>query len=74
MSRNDERKQYEGDVFYEAWRRGMDTDRINPDRVSDAYYDGKHYETFVSELQERNRRLREQREMEEMEQVDNEDY
>jgi hypothetical protein len=38
MSRRDESREYENDVFYEVWRRGGDTDCINPDRVSDYYW------------------------------------
>lgn len=36
----DNLRDYENDVFYEVWRRGGNPDRIDDDRVSDAYYDG----------------------------------
>lgn len=42
MSRNrDEQHRYEMDVFYEVWRAGGNTDRINDDRVNDSFYDGR---------------------------------
>jgi hypothetical protein len=54
MSRDD-RREYEGDVSYEVWRRGGNTDRINYDRVSDAYYEGISSEFCASRELERMR-------------------
>ena len=39
MSREDERK-YRGDVDYEVWRSGGNTDAIDYDRVEDHRWDG----------------------------------
>jgi hypothetical protein len=36
----EERRDYEGDVFYDVWRSGGNVDRINSDRVEDHYYQG----------------------------------
>lgn len=36
----DERREYEGDVFYEVWRSGGNVDRVDMDRVEDYRYDG----------------------------------
>ena len=41
----EERREYEADVFYEVWRSGGNPDRINNDRVEDAYYNGCSYES-----------------------------
>jgi hypothetical protein len=35
----EERRQFEADVYYEVWRSGGNPDRIDPDRLSDCYYD-----------------------------------
>lgn len=64
--RRDERREYEADVSYEAWRRGM-----NPDRAvgcaSDCYYDGKSASECVDGTQREIRREREAREQRQME-------
>jgi hypothetical protein len=53
MSRDrDDRDKYRGDVFYETWRRGGDPDRVDVDRVTDAYYDGLSASEFVSRQQQ----------------------
>jgi hypothetical protein len=44
----EERRRYEGDVAYEVWRSGGNSDRINGDRVVDAYYDGYSADTAAS--------------------------
>ena len=41
----EERRQYERDVEYEVYRSGGDMDRVNRDRVEDAYYDGRSVES-----------------------------
>lgn len=46
----EERRRYEADCDYEAYRRGMgDLDR---DRMFDAYYDGASPEKFVSQVRQ----------------------
>lgn len=37
---SDERREYQGDVWYEVWRSGGNPDRVNEDRVEDSYYQG----------------------------------
>jgi hypothetical protein len=50
-SRREEKRKYENDVFYDVWRSGGNPDRINYDRVSDGYYDGRDSESMArSEL------------------------
>lgn len=46
MSRSDERRKYENDVFYEAWARGLDPDRAT-ECAEDCYYDGRSPEACV---------------------------
>ena len=43
--RREEQRRYESDVFYEVWRSGGNTDRINPDRVQDRYWNGQDAES-----------------------------
>lgn len=43
--RREEQRRYESDVFYEVWRSGGNTDRINPDRVQDRYWNGQDSES-----------------------------
>lgn len=38
--RRDERREYQGDVWYDVWRSGGNPDRVNEDRVEDSYYQG----------------------------------
>lgn len=61
--RREERRQYEADVYYEAWRRGCSEPDL--DRVHDAYYDGVSAESLCSRMQnEQNERRRQQTEEE----------
>jgi hypothetical protein len=46
--RREEQRRYESDVFYEVWRSGGNTDRIDPDRVQDRYYNGQDAESAAS--------------------------
>lgn len=39
--RREEERQYHNDVFYEVWRSGGNPDRIDHDRVQDAYYNSR---------------------------------
>ena len=59
--RDEERRQYSGDVFYEAWKRGIDPDRAS-ECASDCYYDGKSASECVDGTEHKIRREREARE------------
>lgn len=51
MTKRDERREYEADVVYDVWRSGGNPDRVDPDRMSDAFYDRIPTDDFVrSEL------------------------
>jgi hypothetical protein len=43
--RREEQRRYESDVNYEVWRSGGNMDRINPDRVDNAYWNGDSAES-----------------------------
>lgn len=40
----EERRRYEGDVWYDVWRGGGNPDRVDYDRVIDGYNDGRQAE------------------------------
>jgi len=42
--RRAEERRYESDVWYDVWRAGGDPDRIDTERVSDAYQRGEFQE------------------------------
>lgn len=67
MSRRDEQREFENDVFYEAWRRGLDPDRA-VQCADDCYWDGKTPEDCVNEYQQKVCAARERRQLEEMQQ------
>lgn len=46
--RREEQRRYEADVAYEVWRSGGNTDRIDPDRVNQRYWDGQDVSSTVS--------------------------
>ena len=70
MSSRDERRKFEGDVFYEAWRRGLDPDRATQ-CADDCYYDGRSPESCVDGYQHKVERARQQRrEQEAMEEAE----
>jgi len=46
--RREERREYERDVFYDVWRSGRDTDRIDDARVADHYYRGDSAESAAA--------------------------
>lgn len=50
------RRDYEGDVHYEAWRSGLQ--EPDPDRVYDAYWDDVSPESFVAQEAERQHQAR----------------
>ncbi len=66
-----ERKEYEGDVAYEAWRRGHNPDNFTECAV-DCYYDGKSPKQCVDDTVRRIRYQQEQREREEWFVIDQE--
>lgn len=49
-SQPDREKQdrYRGDVIYDVWRSGGNVDRIDYDRVTDGYYDGRDAESMAA--------------------------
>ena len=52
------RKGYEGDVWYEVWRRGGNPDLVDSDRVQDCYDEGLYSEETASrELTRQRRRI-----------------
>lgn len=55
----EEIRRYESDVTYELWRGGGNPDRINPDRMDDAYWNGTPSEDFASRELRRQRPPRE---------------
>lgn len=64
-----DRREYDGDVFYEVWASGRDPDRINYDRVGDHYYGGdssdEAAEDEIRHMRQAEERRREEREAEE---------
>ena len=60
--RDESRRKYDNDVFYEVWRRGGNTDCIDYDRVSDSFWMGRTANGAASvemEIQHERRRQRE---------------
>lgn len=49
-ARRNEQRQFEANVYYEVWRAGGNPDRINPDRVDDAFWNSRTEEAVVEEL------------------------
>lgn len=66
-ARRERQREYRSDVFYEAWRRGLDPDRA-ADCADDCYYDSKTPTECVDETARAIRAARERRELEECEQ------
>lgn len=67
MRDRDERREFEADVFYEAWRRGYDPDRAVA-CADDCYYNDRTPEQCVDGYAREVRERREAREREEYEQ------
>lgn len=44
----EKQRRYDSDVYYEVWRSGGNSDRINEDRVRDAYYNGLEAESAAA--------------------------
>lgn len=55
---------YRGDAFYEAWRRGVDVDRLDDDRIHDYYDEGSLPEQYPIDIKRRDECERERRELE----------
>ena len=53
----EERRRFEADVYYEAWRQGRDPDRYS-ECAEDCYYDGKSPQECVADTAERERSMR----------------
>ena len=80
--RDDEFDRFRGDAIYEAYRRGLDVDRVDYDRVEQDFYDGRsesaeaerlarwdeqrRQEQYESELQEQYEREQEELYQEEL--------
>lgn len=54
--RDRERREYEGDVYYEVWSRGGNPDAVYYDCVLDCYYDGREAAACAAEEVTRQRR------------------
>lgn len=68
------RREYYYDAIYEAWRNGVNPDRVNYDRVEQDYYDGRDPDAEARRLQRMDHERLCQREQEEMEQAQREYY
>ena len=66
---HEERRKYDGDVVYEAWRRGLNSDRA-ADCADDCYYAGRSPEECVDGLARRERAAREHRQEQERQEAD----
>lgn len=66
--RREERRQYEADVHYEAWRSGCR--EIDPDRIYDAYYEGQSAKSLVDQALYEQYMRAQQRQMSEEEYYD----
>ena len=64
--RRQERREYEADAYYEAWRSGVDTDRVTYERMEDAYYDGLPPESVANQIRREDRLRQEMHEQQEM--------
>lgn len=62
--RRNEEDEYRSDAFYEAWRMGVNPDRISYDAVSDAYHEGRDAAACARDIQRRDADRRYQQEME----------
>lgn len=66
-SEESRRREFESEVFYEAWRRGLNPDRAT-DCAQDCYWDHRSPEECVDGYEARVRRQQEQRRYEEEQQ------
>lgn len=57
-----DQSEFRGDVFYEAWRRGLNPDRA-VDCASDCFYDGRSPSECVDGFERSERRRRDEREL-----------
>ena len=65
--RDQERRKWDADAHYEAWRRGLGD--LDYDRMANARWDGQSPEEFASGEQRRILEAKERREMREMEEM-----
>ncbi len=63
MGRRDEERDWQGDAFCEAWRRGVPENRMDYDRMSDAFNNGQSPEDYVGGVCRRMQAEREEREL-----------
>jgi hypothetical protein len=60
------REEYFGDAVYEAYRRGLDVDRVDRDICDDHFWNGDQPESVADELQRRYQNKRAKRDYEDM--------
>lgn len=65
--RREEQRRFESEVWYQVWRAGGDPDRIDPDRLSDAFYEHASPDDVASRVLHRQAAERQQRRSEEEE-------
>lgn len=63
-SRRDEQREWEGDAFYEAYRRGIPEGRLDYDRMSHAFDNGQSPEGYVNGIARSIEHARQEREQE----------
>ena len=61
--RDRERRDYEADVQCAVWRSGGNPDRVDPERVEDAWYDGRSSDAAARAELQRQRPARDESEM-----------
>lgn len=59
--RRSEQDEWNGDAFYEAWRRGVPEGRMDYDRMSDAFDNGQSPDGYVGEICRRIEESRQER-------------
>lgn len=69
-----ERREYEGDAYYEAYRQGIHPDRVTYERVDEAYYAGRSPESVAGDIRRLDEQRRCEREQEEISRSEEEYY
>lgn len=64
MSRRDEQREYESDVFHEAYRRGISTDRIDYGQLEQAFDDERPVSFIPNQIQQQDANRRYEQDME----------
>lgn len=54
-TRREEQREFEGDVFYEVWRRGGNPDCIDYDRLQDCFDEHHEADTCAARIMEQQR-------------------